>query len=504
MNLPFQSVFRLTPPGGAGLACNEAGIVLGNVRLVNMSASGGVTRAETLPLEKLAHVLRLAYGQQTPDAVAACYRGLRRAAAHLEAGDLALAGIEAVSIRLPALAPAALVRLEGLAELRKGGAAWQDEPRIPAGGPGGGQWTTGGGGSIGAGNGTASTPTGSSPRPTQSRQSSPPVDDGVYRPATDRPTRVLAGGVEEEGRQGIGGNEPPYDFTELSELFPGLRSNPGVAVPLAPLDSFLGISSVANQANLAASEGVYNRLYDEIRAIDPGYRHDMVVPLANMDWQGRANTINDLLLARAAVYYRFQGNIRPLQTETLRFLQAAVDKDYDQAVREYNAGQLKVPATRALAIGNRMDELVRNDLKDVLSLNRVSFGPGQSIIINSQDVSSEDQTYRRPDARLGDVAFDWTLAPKSFSSAQIRGFFRADSKPDVIVILRPSQLGGQSVYAIARPPGPIRKVLLDDPRTRSPQYSEILRRLIGEIDGHFASLAKIRRSHRRSSAVAKP
>jgi hypothetical protein len=72
---------------------------------------------------------------------------------------------------------------------------------------------------------------------------------------------------------------------------------------------------------------VYNRLFDEIRAIDPTYRHDMVAPLASMDWQGRANTINDLLRARAAAYYRLLGNIRPLQIETLRFLQAQVDRD---------------------------------------------------------------------------------------------------------------------------------------------------------------------------------
>ena len=495
MNPLFRRVFRLAPPGGGGLACTEAGIALGNVPLVNVCASGGTARAEPLALEQLADVLRLAYGRQTPDDVAACHRGLKRAATYLEAGELSKAGIEAVFIGLPDLTRAALARLEQFAELRKDGAAWQDEPRIPAGQSGGGQWTTGGG-SAGSSIGSGSTPAASSPRPARSSQNSSPLDDGVYHPATGRPSRVLTGGPEdaEEGfRHGVGGNEPPYDFMELSELFPGLRNNPGVAVPLAPLDSFLGISSVANQANLAASEGVYNRLFDEIRAIDPSYRHDMVETLANMDWQGRANTINDLLRARAAAYYRLQGNIRPLQIETLRFLQAEVDKDYDQAVREYNAGQLKAPATRALAIGNRMDELVRGDLKAMLNSNQVSFGPGQNIIVNSQDVSSEDQTYRRPDARLGDVAFDWTLAPKSFSSAQIRGFFRANSKPDVIVILRPSQLGGQSVYAIGRPPGPIRKVQLDDPATRSPVYSEILRRLIGEFERHSALLAKVRR-----------
>ena len=35
--------------------------------------------------------------------------------------------------------------------------------------------------------------------------------------------------------------------------------------------------------------------------------------------------------------------------------------------------------------------------------------------------------------------------------AQIRGFFAADSKPTYVIIIRPSQLGAESTYAIPRP-----------------------------------------------------
>jgi hypothetical protein len=244
---------------------------------------------------------------------------------------------------------------------------------------------------------------------------------------------VLTGGEDDamEGfRHGIGGNEPPDDFMELSDLFPGLRNEPGIAIPLAPIDSFLGISSVANQANLAATEAEYDKLFDQIRAMDPSFRYDMLQPLSEMNWQGRANTINDLLFIRAAVYYRVSGN--------------------------------------------RVDELVREQLKDSFNWNRVPFGPGQRVIVNNQDVSSLDQTYRRPDVRLGNVAIDWTLAQKTFSSSQIRGLFRADSQPDVVIIIRPSELGGQSIYAIARPPGPIRKVLQHDSPTGPFEYTELI------------------------------
>jgi hypothetical protein len=47
--------------------------------------------------------------------------------------------------------------------------------------------------------------------------------------------------------------------------------------------------------------------------------------------------------------------------------------------------------------------------------------------------------------------YDWTLSPKTISSAQIRGFFRADSQPRAVIIIRPSQLGGDSTYLIPRP-----------------------------------------------------
>jgi hypothetical protein len=344
MNLPFGRVFRLSPHGGAGISCDQTGITLGGVPLVRISANS--LRSQVRTVEQLSAIVRLAYGPQSPNVVRRIHRGLTRAAAQLEAGDLARAGIEAVSIGFPDLARSSLASLTQLSELEKVGTAWQNEPRVPAGQPEGGQWTTGE--SSGSRDATSSDRPSSTSRPAGADRRLPLLDDGVYHPATDRPAAVSVGGPEDanEGfRTGIGGNEPPDDFMELSELFPGLRNEPGIAIPLAPLDNFLGISSVANQANLAATEAEFDRLYDEIRAIDPSYRFDSFQSLAEMDWEGRANTIKELLLQRAAAYYRVRGDIRPLQVETLRFLQGAVDAAYEQALQEYNNGQLKAPAT---------------------------------------------------------------------------------------------------------------------------------------------------------------
>lgn len=75
----------------------------------------------------------------------------------------------------------------------------------------------------------------------------------------------------------------------------------------------------------------------------------------------------------------------------------------------------------------------------------------ENITVNNRDVSSRDLSYRIPDARLGNVSIDWTLIFKTISTPQIRGFFQADSEPDAVVIIRPSQLGRNSTYLIRRP-----------------------------------------------------
>jgi hypothetical protein len=61
-----------------------------------------------------------------------------------------------------------------------------------------------------------------------------------------------------------------------------------------------------------------------------------------------------------------------------------------------------------------------------------------------------DSRLRGNDARgFNDDMFDRSLTYKTISSPQIRGFFRADSQPRAVIIVRPSELGG--FYLIRRP-----------------------------------------------------
>ena len=87
----------------------------------------------------------------------------------------------------------------------------------------------------------------------------------------------------------------------------------------------------------------------------------------------------------------------------------------------------------------------------MLSSYRIPYGPGADILVNNRDYEANGQDYRVPDARVGDISYDWTLWQKTIGSAQIRGFFRAESRPRGVIIIRPTQLGTGGAYLIPRP-----------------------------------------------------
>ena len=382
--------------------------------------------------------MNAAYGPQPEEVVLRLHRGLRRAAAAIEVGDLCLAGIETVLLGLPDLTPSALAKLAKFAEFEKGGTSWENQPRVPAGQPGGGEWTN----EDGAGGASADGPKPAEDGSPDGSASRPPVDDGVYRPGTDEPRIIPAGGAEEEVTP-RGSNGPPDDYTRLEDVFPGLKDAPGLAIPLAPVDGFLGISAFADEANLEATLAQYNALVADIKQVDPTFINSELLPPGGIDsltWQERDNLINNLRMTRAVDYYQILGVVGPLQVETLRFLQDAVDAAYDEAVSEADASRLQPRLSRSEAIGNRVDFVVRQALMDLFDTYGIQYGSGKDVTINNRDyeTSSNENRYRIPDARLRDIAFDWTLSPKTISAPQIRGFFRADSQPRAVIVVRPS------------------------------------------------------------------
>ncbi|WP_419828037.1 hypothetical protein [Sphingomonas sp.] len=191
-----------------------------------------------------------------------------------------------------------------------------------------------------------------------------------------------------------------------------------------------------------------NRLIDEIKEVDPSYHFDTLGFPGTFD--GQINQINDLRLDRATAFYKVKGDAEPLQVETARFLQQRANAAYDDALRLEQAGKLNVRLSPQEAIGNYVDQQTRRGLKDLFSQYGISTDRTQPVRVNGReyDSSGTDLTYRRPDARVGDVAYDVTIARKTLATPQVRGFFASDFRPSRVIIIRPRQLGAGSTYSI--------------------------------------------------------
>jgi hypothetical protein len=183
------------------------------------------------------------------------------------------------------------------------------------------------------------------------------------------------------------------------------------------LDNLLGITEPGDAANLEAATLQMRVLLRAIREVDPNYVYESLSPpggLAGMSWQGRANVINGLRADLAAAIYRVRGDIKSLQEVTLDVMQRATNAAYAKAVQRYDAGDLKVPVTREVAIGNDMDNTVRKELRDFFNVLRISMEPGSAIRVKRRayDTSDSPPSYRVPDARVGNFAFDVSLEAK--------------------------------------------------------------------------------------------
>ena len=248
-----------------------------------------------------------------------------------------------------------------------------------------------------------------------------------------------------------GNNGPPLnDPMTLERVFPGLNNAPGGSL-VAIADNILDISGPGQRLTTELTAAHANKLIRDIKAIDPNYHLDTAGFPTTFD--GQTNLIRQLQFDRAAAFYRMKGETRPLQVETLRLMQERADRAYIEGQALFETGHLQPRLSREEAIGNYVDRMVRRELRRVYNLENIDHSRGQKIRVNGReyDGSGGDLTFRIPDARVGNIAFDVTLTRKTPKTPQIRGFFNSDFKPNAVIIIRPSQLGPNSTYAIAKP-----------------------------------------------------
>lgn len=144
MSDPLFRTYSVVSRGGLGLACDDNGLALGPVTLAKaVRDAAGERRYRLRPLEDIVQALRLAYGPTQDQLVERRCRGLARVTQLLAAGEDAQARIYAVLLAFPEITPEGMAKLASATSLQKDNQGWEDEPRIPAGNPDGGQWTGG-------------------------------------------------------------------------------------------------------------------------------------------------------------------------------------------------------------------------------------------------------------------------------------------------------------------------------------------------------------------------
>jgi hypothetical protein len=274
-----------------------------------------------------------------------------------------------------------------------------------------------------------------------------------------RGTQRVARAVSEAEREPArGSNSRAFEIPmTLEQSFPGLRNSPGGAL-IAVADNLFDFTGPANESMTQFLQDQSRRLTSQIKAIDPNWHYDEIGPTDAFGTpivtvQGLSAKVNDLRFQRAAIVARVKDDYGPLQVETLRFVQQQTDSAYEKGEALLKAGRLTPKLSEREALGNYIDRRVREDLRERYNqLDIDSAGKGPVRVNRREDDSSgTDTTYRRPDSRVKDVAFDVTLTRKTLGTAQVRGFFNTDFRPSRVVIIRPSQLGGDHTYVISRP-----------------------------------------------------
>jgi hypothetical protein len=105
------------------------------------------------------------------------------------------------------------------------------------------------------------------------------------------------------------------------------------------------------------------------------------------------------------------------------------------------------------ALGNYVDRDVRFALRKRYNQSGIDSAGKGPVRVNRRenDSSGTESTFRRPDARVGSIAYDVTLTRKTLATPQVRGFFASDFRPTHVIIVRPTQLGQGSSYIITSP-----------------------------------------------------
>ena len=207
-------------------------------------------------------------------------------------------------------------------------------------------------------------------------------------------------------------------------MVPRLAQSPAGSI-VAVADSVFDLTGPSRATTDTLTLTHMKAMIRQIQEVEPNYRFQSLGFPASLE--GQNNMLRDLRLDRAAAFYRVRGEVRPLQVETLKFLQGRVDAAYTRGEQLFADGKLRSRLSRNEAIGNFVDSQVRSDLRIFYRRRLISIDKGQKVQVNRREHDTNEGRYTVPDSRVGNIAFDVSLTPKTLAFRQIQGFFRSES-----------------------------------------------------------------------------
>lgn len=276
------------------------------------------------------------------------------------------------------------------------------------------------------------------------------LSQAVYRP-DEAPAQFVHAAPSRNPRASRGSNSGAFrDPMTLEQVFPRLTSAPAGGI-VALADNFFDFTGPGRAATTALAHNWTRLLEAQIQTIEPGYKY--LRPRDNQTLQGYAAEINQLRWDRAGTFLRVKGELKPLQVETLRLMQESADRAYDRGMKFLRIERLPMRLSEREALGNFIDREVRTELRERFGRQGIFRHGEGKVRVNGNEKNSTgtDLAFRRPDARIGDIAFDVTLTQKSLKTPQVRGFFLTDFGPSHVIVVRPRQEGANHTYIITRP-----------------------------------------------------
>ncbi|WP_375397095.1 hypothetical protein, partial [uncultured Sphingomonas sp.] len=282
--------------------------------------------------------------------------------------------------------------------------------------------------------------------------------DAVYRPGIDNGLFFRVQETEPNPRARMGGNGGPplEDWRILRQLSQPLPTGPSGAL-FGVLDNLLDITGPAVELQSDLLDLSIRNSIGEILSIDPDHNWPDRLGASGAEGQSLRWKLANADFYRgelAATKYIVQGDVGALQNETLRVYQGFVDQRYEQALNEFKAGTLTPSPgwSPEQAIGSRMDELARRDMRAWYAQHSINPGFDINVTVNNRLATQPEGGYRIPDVRVGGVVFDASLSAKQSGAAQIRGYY---SSPVVktVIIVRPTMMTNGGAYALPRSGG---------------------------------------------------